>query len=204
MDIDGFLAIPSWTTKEPESVESRLLPPTAESELEIMTAIQNLSNTVIANAASRTLTRYGDPSEFKALALIALRRLKARPECKPLFSSPQMFYRALRTISSHRYRLPVRRYIVDLFNLELDQDLVAAFADAAIRLPKVSPSYERPKLDRIRLSVVGRVKSHRDVDSSESEEDEMDTPPATRVVQAKGDDPILSLQPQRKLVGFSA
>lgn len=37
---------------------SRLEPPTSEEETEVLTAIYNLSNTVIANAASRTLARY--------------------------------------------------------------------------------------------------------------------------------------------------
>jgi large subunit ribosomal protein L17e len=50
--------IPYWTPKVTEYTEPRLLPPVAEHEIEIMTAIQNLSNTVIANAASRSLSRY--------------------------------------------------------------------------------------------------------------------------------------------------
>jgi len=37
---------------------NRLLPPAAEHEIEVITAIQNLANTVIANAASRSLARY--------------------------------------------------------------------------------------------------------------------------------------------------
>jgi hypothetical protein len=35
----------------------RLLPPTDEHEMEFMTAIYNLSNTVIANTASRSLAK---------------------------------------------------------------------------------------------------------------------------------------------------
>ena len=38
----------------------RLEPPTSEEENEVLTAIYNLANTVIANAASRTLARYVD------------------------------------------------------------------------------------------------------------------------------------------------
>lgn len=49
--------IPPWTQCIPESRESRLIPPTSEVELEVITALQNLSNSVIANAASRTLTK---------------------------------------------------------------------------------------------------------------------------------------------------
>ena len=46
-----------WTIVTPEVTENRLLPPATEHEIETMTAIQNLSNTVIANAASRSLAR---------------------------------------------------------------------------------------------------------------------------------------------------
>jgi rapamycin-insensitive companion of mTOR len=37
--------------------DDRLTPPTSEVEIEVLTAIHNLANTVIANAASRTLAR---------------------------------------------------------------------------------------------------------------------------------------------------
>lgn len=188
VDIEKFLSIPHWTAKEPASAEPRLLPATAEHEIEIMTAIQNLSNTVIANAASRSLTR-----------------LKARPECKSAFHSPEVFYRALHVISSHRYRLPVRRYIVDLFSsMELDEELVAAFNEAAKKLPKASPTSQLPKADRLRLSILPGIGRSRHSESDESDEEGgMDTPPARKVV-TDGDNPILSLLPQRKLVGFEA
>ena len=47
-----------------------------------------------------------------------------------------MFYRALHVISTRRYRLPVRRYIIDLFNLELNPALVAKLAECATALTK--------------------------------------------------------------------
>lgn len=37
--------------------QNRLALPTEQTEIEVMTAIQNLSNTVIANAASRSLAK---------------------------------------------------------------------------------------------------------------------------------------------------
>ncbi|KAF6757410.1 Rapamycin-insensitive companion of mTOR, N-term-domain-containing protein [Ephemerocybe angulata] len=186
VDIEKFLSIPHWTAKEPASAEPRLLPATAEHEIEIMTAIQNLSNTVIANAASRSLTR---------------RDLNAKAQ----FHSPEVFYRALHVISSHRYRLPVRRYIVDLFSsMELDEELVAAFNEAAKKLPKASSTSQLPKADRLRLSILPGIGRSRHSESDESDEEGgMDTPPARKVV-TDGDNPILSLLPQRKLVGFEA
>jgi hypothetical protein len=35
-----------------------------------------------------------------------------------------MFYRALHMISTSRYRLPVRRYVFDLFDTDLDEDVL--------------------------------------------------------------------------------
>jgi large subunit ribosomal protein L17e len=59
--------LPSWTETPPNKPENRLLPPTAEHEIEALTAIQNLANTVIANAASRSLARY--VSIFQCISL---------------------------------------------------------------------------------------------------------------------------------------
>ena len=52
------LQIPPWDCVASEAVDdSRLAPPESDEEMEVMTAIYNLANTVIANAASRTLTK---------------------------------------------------------------------------------------------------------------------------------------------------
>jgi len=53
--------LPPWETLVPERNEKILLPPTAEHEIEAITALQNLANAVIANAASRTLAKYAFP-----------------------------------------------------------------------------------------------------------------------------------------------
>lgn len=43
---------------------------------------------------------------------------------RTVFSSVSLYYRALHVISTQRYRLPVRRYILDLFDFELDSDVM--------------------------------------------------------------------------------
>jgi rapamycin-insensitive companion of mTOR len=54
---DSF-QLPAWKPVDVKGdSDSRLLPPTSQTELEVITAIENLSNTVIANAASRSLAR---------------------------------------------------------------------------------------------------------------------------------------------------
>ena len=60
--------------------------------------------------------------------------MKSKPEYRHIFSSPRMFYRALHTISTQKYRLPVRRYVFDLFNIELDADVVRLLAESAVAL----------------------------------------------------------------------
>ena len=42
-----------------------------------------------------------------------------------------MFYRALHMISTSRYRLPVRRYVFDLFDIDLDGDVLRQLEESA-------------------------------------------------------------------------
>lgn len=112
-----------------------------------------------------------------------------------------MLYRALHIMSTQRYRLPVRRYIVELFHQEMNQELVNALSNVAKRL-KASPSYKPPRTDTIRMSVFGRVgKSRRPSESDESEDDGMGTP--AMAPNAAVEQPIINLQPLKKIVGFS-
>ena len=60
--------------------------------------------------------------------------MKSKPEYRHIFSSPRMFFRALHTISTQKYRLPVRRYILDLFTVELDADVVRQLTESAVAL----------------------------------------------------------------------
>ena len=60
--------MPTWDSPPvTDDSDSRLLPPTTQAELEVITAIQNLGNTVIANAASRSLTKYVPVYRFKTI-----------------------------------------------------------------------------------------------------------------------------------------
>jgi len=182
-DYEAFTTIPSWTPIVIDRTQCRLIPPTAEAEIEVITAIQNLANTVIANAASRSLAR-----------------MKSRPEYRHIFTSPAMFYRALHIISSQRYRLPIRRYIVDLFNLELNQELVTKLKQSASVL-KVHPSYKMSASDNSRLSMFGPLGRPRRTSISDDEEDELD-PPTTTAVPGEPQQPVITLQPVHKVVGF--
>ncbi|KAK6353200.1 hypothetical protein TWF696_005183 [Orbilia brochopaga] len=61
-----------------------------------LTAVTNLSNHILANEASREIA-------------------KLRQNCVELFQSPDIYCQVLRILESYRYRLPVRRFILELF-----------------------------------------------------------------------------------------
>ncbi|CAL1712811.1 unnamed protein product [Somion occarium] len=184
LDVDKFVSIPSWDVASvPDSSRIRLKPPKTEEEIEVMTAIYNLANTVIANTASRSLAR-----------------MKARPEYRHVFSSPSMLYRALHTISSQRYRLPVRRYILDLFNIELDLDVVRTLAECQSSLslpPDATQAQAAPPPARV-VSIVGRPGHHRKASDSD-EESIMDEEVVSPVVERQ---PTISLRPVSRIIGF--
>ncbi|KAH7915441.1 Rapamycin-insensitive companion of mTOR, middle domain-containing protein [Hygrophoropsis aurantiaca] len=182
VDLDKFISLPTWEPVQPKGdSDSRLLPPNLQTELEVITAIENLSNTVIANAASRSLAR-----------------MKSRPEYKSVFSSPSVFFRALHTISTQRYRLPVRRYIFDLFNIELDADVVKSISECAISL-RAPPSFKQSQAHINRVVSMFGLGRPGGADESDDEEDEMDgaveEPPAEK-------NPVITLRPVSRIIGF--
>ncbi|EJF61068.1 hypothetical protein DICSQDRAFT_147513 [Dichomitus squalens LYAD-421 SS1] len=191
VDVDKFVSIPAWECVANEAVDdSRLAPPESPEEMEVMTAIYNLANTVIANAASRSLTK-----------------MKSKPEYRHIFTSPSMFYRALHTISSQKYRMPVRRYIFDLFNIDLDADVVKQLSDCAIslRVPLATPEAADPSpvQEKPRETVVQtfRPRPARPV-VSESEDEESDVE-EKEVAAKKRRAPVMSLRPKSRIIGFN-
>ncbi|KAI0822217.1 Rapamycin-insensitive companion of mTOR, N-term-domain-containing protein [Trametes gibbosa] len=189
VDVEKFVSIPHWDCVASEAVDdTRLAPPESDEEMEVMTAIYNLANTVIANTASRSLTK-----------------MKSKPEYRHIFSSPSMFYRALHTISSQKYKLPVRRYIFDLFNLELDADVIQQLSECSISLripltaqepaePSEPEPVHAPEPPSFRPISVRPV-----VDDSDDEESEVDEKEAAA---KKPRAPVMSLRPKSRIIGF--
>ncbi|QRV92421.1 STE16 protein [Ceratobasidium sp. AG-Ba] len=124
MDVEKFLYITPW---EPWTDDCRkaLKPPTDPWEREILKAINNLSNTVIQNQASKTLSR-----------------LRNKPHGRRTFQSVPLFYRALHILGTQRFRLPVRRYVLDLFDIRLDPAVVAAMHEFGQSLPPLESRVE--------------------------------------------------------------
>ncbi|KAL4262714.1 RICTOR family protein [Pleurotus pulmonarius] len=181
VDLEKFISLPPWQEHAPEPCANRLNAPTSEAEVEVMTAIQNLANTVIANAASRSLTK-----------------MKSRAEYKHLFASPIMLYRALHTISTQRFRLPVRRYILELFNVELNSETAAAMEKCAEVLQTKSPSQPTIK-EANRISIFGRLGRH----DSESDDEEDDLDPRGKASTMVVGQPVINLRPVSKIIGFA-
>ncbi|KIK95059.1 hypothetical protein PAXRUDRAFT_141598 [Paxillus rubicundulus Ve08.2h10] len=184
VQLDRFISLPTWEPTEVKSdADIRLLPPTVHAELEVITAIDNLSNTVIANAASRSLAR-----------------MKSRPEYRSAFASPAVFFRALHIISTQRYRLPVRRYILDLFNIELDGSVIKAISEAAVSL-RAPPSFKQSEAHISRVvSMLGPKHAGGESDSDEEEDDsERDDVAEEGPVK---NNPIITLRPVIRIIGF--
>ena len=133
---------------------------------------------------------------FRYNLLIRLSRMKSRSDYRRIFSSTTMLYRALHAISTQHYKLPVRRYIMDLFNLELDEEVVKKLYEHAKRL-KLQPGM-RTRAARA-MSIVGRPPQHRRVSDSDDESmsDAEELPDLKK-------HPAIKAKPVNKIVGFDA
>lgn len=107
-------------------------------------------------------------------------------------------------LSTQRYRLPVRRYIVDLFNLDLDPQSVLSLEKSAQKL-KADPSYKPPNTTIARMSIFGRLTKTRRPSESESSEDE-DSPIDGNAPNGvpKDQGPVFVLKPVTRIAGFDA
>lgn len=140
------------------------------------------------------------------LAADAIYRMKSKPEYRHIFSSPSMFYRALHTISSQKYRMPVRRYIFDLFNIDLDADVVKQLSDCAIalRVPLTAPEAAGPSpaQEKPRETVVPTFQP-RPARPVVSESDDEESDDEEEVTAKKPRAPVMSLRPKSRVIGFN-
>ncbi|WVW80639.1 hypothetical protein I302_102625 [Kwoniella bestiolae CBS 10118] len=103
-DISRFVNINTWERSSSEPTYPPL-PKLSGLEAEIMTSIANLSNYVLAAGAMNNLK-------------------KIRTRHPRYFSSIILFHRALRSVSTNHYQAPVRRFILDLFEVRLDAEIL--------------------------------------------------------------------------------
>ena len=109
-----------------------------------------------------------------------------------MFSSVPMLYRALHMISTSRYRLPVRRYIFDLFDIDLDGDVLRQLGESAkaLALPASEAAPSQPN-SRVVSVLFAAPRTH----ASESDEED-EVPPVPQHA------PVMSLRPRSTIVGF--
>lgn len=124
--------------------------------------------------------------------------MKIKPEYRDVFTSPGVFARVLHILSTQKYKLPVRRYILDLFDISLDVDTVKAISDARNSMqvmPSAPSTTPNPRPARMRaFSVIGRPRAD-ESDDDNSDEDAGAKPPIPNR-------PVMSLRPMSTIVGF--
>lgn len=107
-------------------------------------------------------------------------------------------------LSTQRYRLPVRRYILDLFSLDIDSQSVLSLEKSAQKL-KADPSYKPPSATIARMSMIGRLTKTRRPSESESSEDEDNLVGGNAPNGVPKDQgPVFVLKPVTRIVGFDA
>ena len=134
--------------------------------------------------------------------------MKSKTEFRSVFASPQVFFRVLHMISTRRFRLPVRRYILELFDVPLDPATVKAIAGCGKLLTEAagavtSPSHIKPRIQP-RVSVFGRPARGRNDSDSEGDEDdvdEMEEEGSQGKAKKEMERPV-SLMPVRRVMGF--
>jgi hypothetical protein len=104
-----------------------------------------------------------------------------------------MFYRALHMISTSRYRLPVRRYVFDLFDIDLDGEVLRQLDESAktLALP-VSEAAPPQQNCRVVSVLFAAPRAH----AAESDEED-EVPPLPQHA------PVISLRPKSTVVGFT-
>jgi hypothetical protein len=76
---------------------------------------------------------------------IAVTSLRNKPHGRRTFQSIPLFYRALHILGTQRFRLPVRRYILDLFDIRLDPSVIASMQEFGQSLPPPQSRIEENK-----------------------------------------------------------
>lgn len=115
-DVNRLVSIARWeVNKVPDLSYLELAPPETLVANKIITSIANLGNSILAANASR-----------------ALSRLKAKH--KAMFKDLSVMARALELMNHFYFRVSVRRYIWDLFDVSLDEDVVQGIRASRQRL----------------------------------------------------------------------
>ena len=128
-------------------------------------------------------------------------RMKARPEFQEAFSSISLYYRILHILETQRYRLPVRRFILELFDIPLDANVLKELLECGKSLQPCNAT-SSPKTAKLKprvVSMFGRPARGRRSPVSDGEDD-LDV-----VDEEEGEEEVerpVSLRPVKRVVGF--
>lgn len=115
-DVDAFTHIPPWSAQRLSNPPlHNLAVPSSHVEREVVDAIANLSNNLLAHTASRTLA-------------------KIKQKYPEVFKSIPVYYRVLHLLRTCHYRATVRSYIIELFEIPLDSESVKGLLEAGEKL----------------------------------------------------------------------
>lgn len=131
-DINRIVSLPRWeVSKVPDLSYLELAPPETVVVNKIITSIANLGNSILAANASRSLS-------------------KLKGKHKAAFKDMGVMARALELLDHFYYRVSVRRYVWELFDVGLDEEVVRGIQEARRKLvdAKRSPMKRASSLGR--------------------------------------------------------
>ncbi|KAI9140964.1 Rapamycin-insensitive companion of mTOR, N-term-domain-containing protein [Paraphysoderma sedebokerense] len=152
LDSQKFLQIPKWVFRGSFPQETMYAPPLSEArgddatEREILKAIGNVSNHILANASLKTLS-------------------KIKSEHPEYFNRLPLYIETCRLLNNYHYRLSARRFIQDLFDKidlsdykYLEATITAVHAKHKHRLEKREEKEKREKSKRISMEKLEKIR----------------------------------------------
>ncbi|CAO1619687.1 unnamed protein product [Parajaminaea phylloscopi] len=160
IDLDSFLHIDDWTPVEVTSNGDFLAmrPPSSSLHRSILASISNLANSILASKAAKTLSR-----------------LKQRH--RSAFSDVRLFTRVLEMLNSVKYRQGLRKFVWDLFEVELNDhnvQRISAIRQELYKPPELLPGSKAdalsPQASASRLDLASRPRrsSHATASSAQA------------------------------------
>ncbi|RIA92645.1 Rapamycin-insensitive companion of mTOR, N-term-domain-containing protein [Glomus cerebriforme] len=106
VDSQAFLSFPRWTYTGFESaldIPSKPIVPSTQVERSLLKAMANLTNRILSSTGSRNLS-------------------KIRSQHPEVFTNLSTYYKVIQMLSTYHYRLPSRRLISELFNVNFTSE----------------------------------------------------------------------------------
>ncbi|CAG8695750.1 10627_t:CDS:2, partial [Racocetra persica] len=106
MNSKAFLSFPQWTYKGFETapdIHAKPIIPSTQAERDLLKAMTNLTNRILSSTGSRSL-------------------LKIRSQHPEIFNQLSTYHKVIQMLSSYHYRLPTRRIISELFDVNFTKE----------------------------------------------------------------------------------